>query len=108
MVIKYLMFEETCAGAPETYRVYNMQTRPILNCVSFIRLTGGKLTCNYVIGKTQCGDLKTETIYTEEFEYKHQEEFENEEQRWRYLNVIADKICERIEAEDSVNEQTDS
>lgn len=102
MVIKYLLFEETCAGRPESYSVYNQKISPIYKCVAFINLIDGKLTCDYVTGETESGELKIETIYTEIFEYKYQGEFENEEQRLHYLNIIADRICEKIETDDTV------
>ncbi len=97
MWTKGLIFENTCYGAPETWSVYNESDR-----IAFIKLTSGELTCNLIIGRDAVSNaIKTETIYTKKFEYNRQEEFENEDQRYFYLDLIADKICERIKLKDS-------
>ena len=44
-------------------------------------------------------DLGLVTIYTKKFENNRQEEFENEEQRYYYLNVMTDTISEKIQME---------
>lgn len=104
MWTKGLLFENTCGGMPEIWKVYD--TDASYKFVAFIKLTDGKLTCDFITGKNAVSnDLESETIYTKKFEYDYQGEFENEEQRSYYLDVMADKIFEKIQIEDSAKEQ---
>lgn len=85
MKIKGLDFDCTCGARPEQYDVYDNKG----NQVGYVRLRWGYLRCDYK-------DVLGETIYCAEIGNDFTGEFENQEQRMEYLNIIASKILEKI------------
>lgn len=84
MIIKGLTFIQTCQRCPEQYDVKDYED----NQVGYVRLRWGELICKFP-------DVSGETIYCDnvnDIEY-----FESEEQKEKYLNIIADKILKEIE-----------
>ena len=85
MNIKGLTFKCTCFACPEQYDVFDSNN----NIVGYVRLRWGGLRCDYP-------DVGGETIYYESIGNDWLGEFENETQRMKHLNRIADKIIEKI------------
>lgn len=85
MNIKGLNFECTCGLCPEQYDVYNNNDE----IVGYVRLRWGNLTCEYP-------DVMGEMIYHTTIGSRLTGCFESIEQRIRHLNIIADKILEKI------------
>ena len=85
MNIKGLDFILTCEAFPEQYDVFNSND----NIVGYVRLRFGGLTCDYP-------NVDGECIYSTNIGNEWTGSFENEEQRMKHLNNIADKILEKI------------
>lgn len=85
MRIKGLYFCKTCGACPEQYDVYDDHE----NIVGYVRLRWGGLTCEYP-------DVGGKLIYEASVGDGWCGKFENENQRLRYLNNIADRILEKI------------
>lgn len=85
MNIKGLEFDQTCEACPEQYDVYYDELQ-----VGYVRLRWGNLTVTYP-------DYDGEVIYREGIGEGLTGMFESEEQRKHYLDIIADKILEKIE-----------
>ena len=83
MNIKGLTFVETCSACPEQYDVMDNNG----NQVAYVRLRWGGLQC-------EVPDCWGEIIYSHGFDDGWMGCFEDEEQREKYLNIIADKINE--------------
>lgn len=84
MIIKGLTFIKTCTCCPEQYNIKDNKG----NQIGYIRLRWGELTCKYP-------DVGGEIIYCDNVDNAFGC-FEYEEQRKEYLNIIADRILERI------------
>ena len=93
MNIKGLDFICTCSACPEQYDVFDSGE----NIVGYVRLRYGGLSCEYP-------DVGGEEIYYASVGNGWCGSFENENQRMRHLNKIADKIFEKIE-EDRTQER---
>lgn len=87
MNIKGLQFYKTCFACPEQYDVFNNKSP-----VGYIRLRWGCLTVEYP-------DVGGELIYEASIGNEWCGEFESEEQRQYHLNIIADKILDKIKKE---------
>lgn len=84
MNIKGLKFCQTCYACPEQYDVFYNESQ-----VGYIRLRWGRLTVEYP-------DVGGELIYETPIGREWCGEFESEEQRQYHLNIIADKILNKI------------
>lgn len=85
MIIKGLNFKCTCSACPEQYDVFDGND----NIVGCVRLRWGGLICEYP-------DVDGKLIYEASVGDGWCGNFENESQRIRHLNNIADKILEKI------------
>lgn len=85
MKIKGLDFLLTCEACPEQYDVFDSND----NIVGYVRLRWGFLTCEYP-------NVGGECIYITNIGNEWSGRFENEKQRMKHLNNIADKILEKI------------
>ena len=85
MTIKGLNFIQTCEACPEQYDVVDDNR----NQVGYVRLRWGCLRCDYP-------DVGKETIYSTSFDDERMGYSDSQEQREHYLNIIADKLLERI------------
>ena len=85
MNIKGLTFKCTCCACPEQYDVFDDNN----NIVGYVRLRWGGLSCEYP-------DVGGKKIYYASVGDGWCGNFENESQRMRHLNNIADKIIEAI------------
>lgn len=82
MKIKGLEFVQTCIACPEQYDVFDGYG----NLVGYVRLRHGFLYCDFP-------DVGGETIYEATTGYGC---FDNDEDRMYHLNLIADRILEKI------------
>lgn len=99
MNIKGLNFKCTCSACPEQYDVLDNNG----SIVGYVRLRWGSLTCEYP-------DIGGEYVYDASIGDGWTGRFNNEKQRIRHLDNIADKIIERIEkgdVEDDEDEDDD-
>ena len=96
MIIKGLNFKCTCSGCPEQYDVFDSND----NIVGYVRLRWGGLTCEYP-------DVGGKLIYEASVGDGWCGIFENESQRIRHLNNIADKILEKINNPNDDNDDDD-
>ena len=76
-----LEFRQTSPACPEQYDVFNKENEQ----VGYVRLRWGVLRCDY----PKCG---ARTIYEFVFPDKTDGSFLSEEQRAKYLDIIAGKI----------------
>ena len=81
MRIKNLYFECVGSVCPEQYDVYNKDEEQ----VGYVRLRWGELRCYFP-------DVNGEIIYLTSIGDGLTGRFENNEQRMKYLNIIADEI----------------
>lgn len=84
LTIKNLNFIKTCDCCPEQYDVLNQDDEQ----VGYVRLRYGFLRCDYP-------NVGGETIYTYDFEDDYLGQFPDAD-REKHLNIIADKIIEKI------------
>lgn len=91
MIIKNLIFIKTCGACPEQYDVMTEDN----NIVGYVRLRFGALTCEYP-------DVGGEMIYSAFFDDDFMGSFDDAEQRNYYLNIVADKILEKLKEERNV------
>lgn len=88
MIIKGLNFLLTCSVCPEQYDVGNEKG----DIVGYVRLRHGELTCSYPY-------VGGETIYLHYFDDNWMGRFDDDEQRMMYLNIIAEKIINKVKNE---------
>ena len=90
MEIKGLSFVQTCDGCPEQYDVFDC----LGNQVGYVRLRFSDLRCNYL-------DVFGEVLYRHHFTDNPtglKGCFDTEDERREHLNIIADKINEKIKS----------
>lgn len=84
MIIEGLNFKKTCSACPEQYDVFEGEKQ-----VGYVRLRHGYLRCDY----PDCGD---DTIFDESFDDGWKGEFEDDNERNKYLILIAKAIKEKM------------
>lgn len=77
------MFEQTSGSCPEQYDVYNESGEQ----VAYVRLRSGFL-------RVDCPDCGCETIYTHEFDDGLKGCFDNDSEKYTYINKIIKSIVE--------------
>lgn len=89
--IRGLEFNKTCDACPEQYDVFYGETQ-----VGYVRFRFGCLRADY----PDCGG---EVIFFKPFGDEYLGGFESEDQRMKYLKIIADKIWENMGEEKEDN-----
>ena len=87
ITIRGLKFDKTSEACPEQYDVFYGETQ-----VGYVRIRFGNLRADY----PDCGG---ETIFCEFFGDAFLGSFESEDQRMKYLKIIADKIWDKMNEE---------
>ena len=85
MIIEGLEFKCTCHGCPEQYDVFDGDKQ-----VGYVRLRHGGLRCDY----PNCED--GETIFSESFDDGWKGNFDDDNERNKYLILIAKAIKEKM------------
>lgn len=80
MIIQGLNFKKTCDACPEQYDVFKGD-----KMVGYVRLRWGNLSCCYP-------DYEGEEIYSKSFDDAWQGEFEDDNERNKYLIIIANEL----------------
>ena len=91
ITINGLDFIMTCSACPEQYDVLKDG-----EMVGYVRLRFGELRCDYK-------DCAGEKIYTHLFDNHMLGTFINNSERMHYLNLIADKLNERLKDDNSLS-----
>lgn len=90
MEFNNLKFVCTCYACPEQYDVFKNGKQ-----VGYVRLRWGGLVCEYP-------DVFGEVIYSTEIGDGWTGEFRNEKERKKYLQIIANKIEERLQKDENL------
>lgn len=85
MIIEGLDFKKTCDACPEQYDVFKGD-----KMVGYVRLRWGVLSCRYP-------DYEGDEIYSESFDDGWQGEFEDDNERNKYLIIIAKELNNYME-----------
>ena len=85
MIIEVLDFKKTCDACPEQYDVFKGD-----KLVGYVRLRWGVLSCRYP-------DYEGDEIYSESFDDGWQGEFEDDNERNKYLIIIAKELNNYME-----------
>lgn len=85
MIIEGLDFKKTCDACPEQYDVFKGD-----KLVGYVRLRWGVLSCRYP-------DYEGDEIYSESFDDGWQGEFEDDNERNKYLIIIAKELNNYME-----------
>lgn len=85
MIIQGLKFVKTCDACPEQYDVFKGD-----KMVGYVRLRWGVLSCCYP-------DYEGEEIYSKSFDDAWQGEFEDDNERNKYLVTIATELNNHLE-----------
>lgn len=89
MIIQGLNFKKTCDACPEQYDVFKGD-----KMVGYVRLRWGVLSCRYP-------DYEGEEIYSESFDDGWQGEFEDDNERNKYLIIIAKELNNYMEKQEN-------
>lgn len=89
MIIEGLNFKKTCDACPEQYDVFKGD-----KIVGYVRLRWGLLSCCYP-------DYEGEEIYSKSFDDAWQGEFDDDNERNKYLIIIATEINNHLEKENA-------
>lgn len=89
MIIQGLNFVKTCEACPEQYDVFKGD-----KIVGYVRLRWGVLSCCYP-------DYEGEEIYSKSFDDAWQGEFEDDNERNKYLIIIAKELNEYLEKQEN-------
>lgn len=85
MIIEGLDFKKTCDACPEQYDVFKGD-----KMVGYVRLRWGVLSCSYP-------NYLGEEIYSKSFDDAWQGEFDDDNERNKYLIIIAKEINKYME-----------
>ena len=85
MIIEGLNFKKTCDACPEQYDVFKGD-----KMVGYVRLRWGVLSCRYP-------HSDGEEIYSKSFDDAWQGEFEDDNERNKYLIIIAKELNNYLE-----------
>ncbi len=89
MIIEGLEFKKTCDACPEQYDVFKGD-----EMVGYVRLRWGGLSCRYP-------NYDGEIIYSESFDDGWKGSFEDDNERNKYLIVIAKELNNYMENENA-------
>lgn len=89
MIIKGLDFKQTCGACPEQYDVFKDDKQ-----VGYVRLRWGHLTCDYP-------DHRGEAIYSESFDDGWKGCFDDDNERNKYLLIIANELNNYLEKQEN-------
>ena len=89
MIIKGLDFKQTCGGCPEQYDVFKDGKQ-----VGYVRLRWGGLSCRYP-------DHEGDAIYTESFDDGWKGCFDDDNERNKYLLIIANELNSYLEKQEN-------
>ena len=85
MIIEGLDFKQTCGACPEQYDVFKGKKQ-----VGYVRLRRGNLTCDYP-------DHMGNEIYSESFQDAWKGCFDDDNERNKYLLIIANELNNYLE-----------
>lgn len=85
MIIKGLDFKQTCGACPEQYDVFKDGKQ-----VGYVRLRWGGLSCRYP-------DYEGDEIYAESFDDGWKGCFDDDNERNKYLLIIANELNNYLE-----------
>lgn len=85
MIIEGLDFKQTCGACPEQYDVFKDEKQ-----VGYVRLRWGDLSCRYP-------DYEGDEIYSESFQDAWKGCFDDDNERNKYLLIIANELNNYLE-----------
>lgn len=85
MIIEGLDFKQTCGACPEQYDVFKGKKQ-----VGYVRLRWGDLSCRYP-------DYEGDEIYSESFQDAWKGCFDDDNERNKYLLIIANELNNYLE-----------
>lgn len=89
MIIKGLDFKQTCGACPEQYDVFKDGKQ-----VGYVRLRWGGLSCRYP-------DYEGDEIYSESFQDAWKGCFDDDNERNKYLLIIANELNNYLEKQEN-------
>lgn len=89
MIIEGLDFKQTCGACPEQYDVFKDEKQ-----VGYVRLRWGDLSCRYP-------DYEGDEIYSESFQDAWKGCFDDDNERNKYLLIIANELNNYLEKQEN-------